>query len=243
MQKVFYLYNRIIFAVSCYLISSLSIAQTGSLSLGLQIPLQVDFEKEIIGYPVVNSPQEQKVSVLNYGINILVEKKLEGKLSIFAGAGFLRKEFNFKRFYNHELLNTGVDSLPIGTSTQNYVYKFLRFPFGASYTINTNKKIAYKIGGDFYFNWAFQKKYNGGKPFPDANDKLSKFQYSGNSANLFFNISILMNSSSFLEIEPFVEVYNVYKKDEVLFEDPNEKITHSFDAVGMRIKYFLTLKK
>jgi hypothetical protein len=241
--KSYHFYLKHIIVISCLIAPFIGTAQKNTWSIGLQVPLQCDFEKEVVPYPFFSYPQEQKKTVLNYGANILIEKKLGNRFEIFTGLAYLSKKFGLKRPYDHEQLNQGHDSLPIGTLAVNYIYKFARLPLGISYTIKRQGKIAYNVGGDFYINYIFKKIYNGGVPYPGANNKLSKFQYSGNSADVFLNASIQINRTSFLEIEPYVQVFDIYKQDAVLYEDPGESITRHFDAVGLRLKYSLSLKK
>jgi hypothetical protein len=241
--KSYHFYYKYILVFACLIAPFIGIAQKNTWSIGFQVPLQCDFEKELVAYPFASYPQEQTKTVLNYGADILIEKKFGNRLEVFTGLGYLSKKFDLKRFYNHQLLNQGHDSINIGTSVRNYVYKFARLPLGVSYTIKRQGKMAYNVGGDFFINYTFKKIYNGGLPYPGANNKLSKFQYSGNTVDVFLNASLQINRTSFLEIEPYVQVFDIYKQDEVLYEDPGESITHHFDAIGLRVKYSLSLKK
>lgn len=214
-----------------------SFGQKNKLLIGIRIPVQLEFQKEDISFPVIFLPKEQTTTVLNYGVDFLAEKKVYKKISAYVGIGYFRDKFNFKRFYDHRLLNIGTGSIPLGTATRNYVYHLIRFPLGVSYTILSTQRKIYKIGSEIIFNYSFIKTYNGGKPFPHANNKLSEFQYSGNAINFFASISILINSDSFLELEPYIRVYDTYKKDKILYENPAETATHSFDALGLAFKY------
>ena len=99
------------------------------------------------------------------------------------------------------------------------------------------------MGTEFIINYSFNRIYNGGKPFPAANNKLSVFSYLGNSINLFGRFKLPINSNKFIEVEPYMRVFNIYKKDEILFENPNENISRNFDAFGLSIIYVLNNKK
>ncbi len=229
------------FFLLCLLASSLFTivnAQNKSVFITPRISLQSDFQKaDFKDNQFPFEFKEHTATQLNYGIDLLFDKYLTDKLSVYIGAGYFRNKFNFKKFYDHRLLNIGTDSIPLGTATRNYIYHFIRFPVGVDYTIISTKKETYKIGGEIIFNCSFQKIYNGGKPFPNANNKLSKFQYSGNTINLFATVAIPINSNSFFEIEPYIRIYDIYKKDKVFYENPSENITHSFDALGLSLKY------
>lgn len=223
-------------------ISETGTAQNNKFLLGLRVPVQLEFQQEDIAFPIVFLQEKQTATVLNYGIDFLAEQGFSKAIGAYTGIGYFRNKFNFKKFYNHRRLNIGTDSIPIGTSTHNYIYNLLRFPLGISYTITSTQRGICKIGGEIIFNYSFQKIYNGGKPFPDANNELSKFQYSGNTINLFACIGI-PTSFSFLELGPYVRIYHTYKRDEILYEDPKEKITNNFDALGISIKYHLKISK
>ncbi len=243
MRKSIVLSKLIAFLFSFFLFIAFGRAQKNNFSIGLRIPIQVDFQKEIIKSAPISLQREQKATVLNYGIDAIVQKKIGQKISTYVGVGYFRDKFNFRRFYNHQLLNIGTDSIPLGTSTRNYIYNILRFPIGIIYQMNETQKNLYQVGGEIIFNYSFQKIYNGGKPFPDANNKISDFQFSGNSVIFYATIGIFLNGYSLLELEPYIRIYHTYKKDEVLYEDPSESIKNSFDALGLMIKYSLNLKK
>ena len=67
----------------------------------------------------------QKANTINFGLDALIKLKME-KISLFAGMGYFRNRFNIKRGYDHQALNAGMDSLPIGTDTKNYNYSFIK---------------------------------------------------------------------------------------------------------------------
>lgn len=242
MRKGIIVNKLITFLFGFFLFISFARAQENSLSIVLRIPIQVEFQKEIIKSASISLQKEQKATVLNYGIDAIVQKTVFQQISLYAGVGYFRNKFDFKRFYNHQLLNIGRDSIPLGTSTRNYVYNFLRFPIGMIYQIKTTRKNLCQIGGEIIFNYSFEKIYNGGKPFPEANNKISDFQFSGNSLILYATIAIHVNGSSFLELEPYLRIYHTYKKDKVLCEIPSESKKTSFDALRLMIKYSLNLK-
>ena len=229
------------FFFSCLLTSLLFTivnAQNKSFFITPRISFQSDFQKD--DFKDIRFPfefKEHTATQLNYGLDLLFKRCITDKLGVYVGAGYFRNKYNFKKFYDHHLLNIGTDSIPLGTATRNYIYHFIRFPVGVDYTIISTKKETYKIGGEIIFNYSFRKIYNGRKPFPDANNKLSELQYSGYAINLFATVSIPISSSSFFELEPYVRLYNTYKKDKVFYENPSETNKHSFDAAGLSLKY------
>lgn len=132
-------------------------------------------------------------------------------------------------------LNIGRDSLPIGTSASNYTYSLLRLPVGISFICKENKKIKIKAGAEYIHNISFRRKYNGRVPFPGANTVYKGVTYFGNAVHIFASFS-----TTIIEIEPFVRVYNSYKKDRFLNEEENETITRHFDAIGISFRYTLS---
>lgn len=220
-----------------------TMAQKNNFFIDVRIPVQVDFQKEDIGFPVRFIPKEQTATVLNYGIDGLAEKKFGEKVRAYAGAGYFRNKFKFRKLYDHQLLNIGRDSFPIGTFTHNYIYNLIRFPFGISYTITINQKNEFRIGSEIVFNCSYRKVYNGGKPFQNANNKYSGFQYSGYAINLFTCIAIPISGNSFFELEPYIRLYHTYRQDEILYENPDNTMKKRFNALGLSLKYSLNLKK
>lgn len=233
-----------IFLLSFFLFPIMVLAQKDKFSIVVRIPVQEEFQKEYIALAVNGPKTEKKANVVTFGIDFLVEKKISQKIDVYAGAGYFRSKFQFIRPFNHRLLNIGTDSVPLGTNTYNYIYNLIRFPVGLSYQLSSSKnKILINAGSEILFNFSFKNVYNGGKPFPGANNKLSHFQYSGISLNLFTCVKFPLTNSSFLELEPYVRLYYAYKQDEILYENPSESIRRSIDAVGLSIKYSLPFKK
>jgi len=199
----------------------------------------MDFQKERIESAPISVSKDQRSVVLNYGIDFLVKKDLDRNINTYIGIGYFRNKFNFKRFYAHRLLNIGTDSIPLGTSTSSYTYNLARIPFGISIDVNMKQKIAFKVSGELIMNYSFNRIYNGSKPFPTANNKLSVFSRLGNSINLFGRFKLPINRNNFIEVEPYLRVFNIYKKDEILFEDSNQKNSRKFDAFGISTIYIL----
>jgi hypothetical protein len=123
-----------------------SFSQTKKLHFQLRLPLQFDFQKAEIIYPL--RTELQSATTFNFGFDALINYQ-HNKFSIYTGIGFFRNKFSIKREYNHQALNVGVDSLPIGTDAENYTYSQLRLPIGASFTFLETKKMNYKIGVDY----------------------------------------------------------------------------------------------
>lgn len=215
------------------------ITQNNKFSAKLRVPVQIEFQKEDVDV-AFNSPNYTKATAINYGIDVLAEKQLAKKINAYIGVGYFRNRFNIRRFYDHQQLNTGIDSIPISTYALNYIYHLIRFPLGTTYNIGAVRKTMCKIGGEFIFNYSFKRTYNGGTPFPNANNKISEFKYSGNSIILFTCFVIPVNNQKTFELEPYIRIYNSHKKDEILFENPSQTISHIFDAFGISFKYSLT---
>lgn len=218
-------------------------AQVKKFSVFLRVPIQADFQKEKIRFSPLRFKEVQHATVLNYGIDLIGETEILKKINSYIGVGYFRNKFDFKRSYAHQLLNSG-DSLGIGTYTSNYIYHILRFPVGLSYQLKANNEVTYKVGAELIINYTFQKKYNGGKPFAGANTKISDFKYWGNSTLFYATIRIPLNKNSLLDFTSYIRIANIYKKDEILYEDPSESIKSNFDAIGLAITYiFNSLKK
>lgn len=207
-------------------------SQSSKIKAQLRIPIQYEQQKAAITTPF--GIKEENANAVNFGIDALLNYNFD-KVTFHAGAGFFRNRFNIKREYDHRALNVGRDSLPIATDADNYTYSLLRFLTGISYEVAKIKKVNVSIGLEHFFNFCFQRKYNGRIPFEGANTKYNGFTYFGNSAQLFFNFR--KNRTA---LEPYVRIYNKYKKDRFLKEKENESIIRYFDAYGISIKYFFT---
>ncbi len=156
-----------------------SFSQRTDIQLQVRLPLQLDMQKAEITWPF--GTQIQKATSINFGLDALIKLKFE-KLSLFTGVGYFRNRFNIKRGYDHQALNAGMDSLPIGTDTDNYNYSLLRLPIGLNFEILRTTKANYNIGAEFLNNFSFRRKYNGRLPFEGANRVYNGFNYFGNSA-------------------------------------------------------------
>lgn len=188
--------------------------------------------------------KEHTATQLNWGIDLLIEKYLTNKLSVYIGAGYFRNKFNFKRQYDHQLLNNGRDSIPIGTSTNNYMFHLLRFPIGANYQILKKNKYDFILGLENVVNFSFQQIYNGRKAFPEATNKYKGFNYYGNTVLLFAGISKHVSHSSLLQLGPYLRLLNIYKrKDLFLYESNRKPYIRAFDAVGLSLKYAFNCKQ
>jgi hypothetical protein len=174
-------------------------AQIKFAQVSLRTLSQLDFQKA--DFNSASFPfefKEHKNTSANFGLDVLIEKSITKKLSIYGGVGYFRNRFNFQRRYDHVLLNFGRDSVPIGTSTRNYDFLLLRIPVGIIYNISAAKKVALSIGIENIINFSFKQIYNGTKPFPEANNEYTKFNYYGNSVLVFLQVSKdFSNKSSF----------------------------------------------
>ena len=188
----------------CY---SISYDQTIEIKPQLRVPLQLD--NQVIEIQYSWGTEVQKANTFNFGLDALLNFQSK-RLSLSVGAGFFRNRFNIQRGYDHQALNPGRDSLPIGTNTKSYNYSILRLPAGMAYTFLKNKKYSIGVGGEHLFNFCFKRKYNGALPFPDANNSFNGINYFGNSMNIFIALAIVNTK---ITLAPFVRIYNKYQKD------------------------------
>ena len=224
------------FCTDCY-------CQLGNPQLSIRISLQSDFQKA--NFKDTQFPFEYKehsASQINWGIDVLAGKEIFKKWHGYIGVGYFKNKFNFKRAYDHTLLNPINDSIPLGTSTSNYTYNLIRFPIGLSYRLVSKNKIAVNLGIEGIINFSFSQVYNGTKPFPDANNRLKKFDFFGNSLLLFGQITSEITKKKHLQIEPYIRVLNLSKgKNPILYESTSKTISKTFDAIGISINYSFNL--
>ncbi len=228
-----FLLKKIISLCFFVTVCNLSFSQNHTIQFQLKAPLQFERQEAAILYSW--GTETQKKTAINFGIDGMI-KFNQKRLGLFTGLGFFRNKFNISRGYDHQALNPGRDSLPVGTKTKNYTYSILRFPIGIEYQILEKKHFMLKAGAEYYLNFSFRRKYNGATPYQGANTAYNGFSNFGSSLNIFFTLS---NPSSKMDIgiEPFVRIYNRYNKDRFFNEKENENIIRTFDAIGISLKY------
>lgn len=214
-----------------------SFSQSKNFQLQLRVPFQLDKQKAEISFSY--GTEVQKATAFNFGIDALTNLRIQN-FALYTGVGFFRNRFNIKREYDHQALNIGRDSLPIGTYTENYNYSLLRLPIGIEYQVLRSKGLTLGIGTEHFFNFSFKRKYNGAVPFAEANTVYNGFSYFGNSVNFFINLSKTISKNE-IKFEPYMRIYNTHKKDRFLKEKETESLTRNFDAFGISIRYSFTL--
>lgn len=224
--------------------SKISFSQRKPFLLSVRISGQSDFQKaEYRGGSFPYEFKEYKNTVYNFGADVLTGIEIKNKWSVFMGLGYFRNQFIQHRQYDHQLLNMGTDSLPIGTKVSNYIFHLLRVPIGVSYKIAAKNKYEIDLGVENIVNFSFTQVYNGGLPFAGANNRYSKLEYYGNSINFFVQGSKNFNKNSQLYLSPYVRLWNIYKrKNPVLYENDNNYYSRFFDALGVSLKYSFNFK-
>lgn len=217
---------------------SISIAQREAWKLFVRVPFERDLQKAEI--PFSWGTEIRKTEVTNFGLDMLLNYRIRG-FEVYLGVGYFRDRFNIKRGYDHQALNIGRDSIPLGTATKNYTYSLVRFPIGLQFQPLKFKKLLIGVGTEYFFNFRFRRIYNGRLPFSGANNVYKGVDFFGNSLHLLVNVSKPIHNIHLLKVEPFIQICNSYKKDRFLMEKENEKVTGNFDAYGIAVSYSLKL--
>ncbi|MBV9987341.1 MAG: hypothetical protein JO301_06660 [Chitinophagaceae bacterium] len=203
-----------------------------SISYSIGLPVQMESQRVEIFY-IRHSIQT--ATILNYGIQLSANKKVNNHLLFSGGLGYFRQRFNIKRVYDHQTLNSGSDSLPIELSVSHYVYHLLEVPLGLSYLFGSN---ATSPGLKLTYTAAFTlaSVYKGGVPFTGARttDGTIRFFSSAVAVAAIFPFKI---GSQYFSIQPFVRILYNYKKDRIFYENPSESVSRSFDAAGVNFSY------
>ena len=208
-------------------------AQKSDLSLSVRMPIQIDFQKAEITY----GPYKiQNNTAFNFGVESILESGVFARVSVSAGLGYFRQRFNIKCPYDHQILNPGTDSLPIVVSTSNYDYNLLRLPIGARYFFSSTAS-SLSFGIEYIPAFSMSGVYNGGKPFESARYKQTKFAFYSHALTLSARVPLKTKSVNRFNIEPFIRIIHSYKGDPVLFENDDQMIVRSFDAIGVIIAY------
>jgi hypothetical protein len=214
-------------------------AQHDKALFSVRVSAQSDFQKA--RFKEIHFPydfREHKANQINWGLDFLSRKKISNRSNVYFGIGYFRNKFNFKRAYDHQFLNRGRDSFPIGTNTYDYTFHLLRIPIGLSFLILEKNKYDFRLAIEQTVNFSFQQIYNGQLPFPNANNKYSKFKYYGNSILIFLPISKHFSRNTQVGIEPYIRLFNIYqRKDLILFENESKPYSRLFDGIGVALKY------
>lgn len=244
MRKVPLVATLLLLVCNSLLFENFIIAQTHKTFFSIRASIQSDFQEA--DFKDIQFPFEfrkHSTTTMNWGADLLAEKEMANNWNVYIGIGYFRNKFNFKRAYDHKLLNPGTDSIPLGTSTTDYVFNLLRCPIGISYRISKKNKYKFDVGIENAINFSFQQAYNGTKVFPNANNKHSKFKYYGNSILFLVRISKQASRNSVLQLNPYIRILNIYKrKDPFLFENNSTPYSRTFDATGISLIYSFNLK-
>lgn len=239
MENCFKLMKSCFIYVVCISLALDGFGQTRKVIISARISSQLDFQKS--SFKNSQFPfeyKEQTSQKINWGLDVLAERKLSKSWYLNGGLGYYKNTFNFKRAYDHRLLNAGTDSIPIGTSTNNYTFHLLRFPIGIGYQVYKNNRYLFNVGLEHIVNFSFAQNYNGSKAAPDASTTRHKFEYYGNSVVLIGRITKASTKSRQIHLEPYIRVLNFYNdKNDVLFEYGSKPVTRYIDAFGLSIKF------
>ena len=102
----------------------------------------------------------------------------------------------------------------------NFTAYLLHIFIHEKYLLNTNStalsflsfaNYAIYLGIENIINFSFNQIYNGTKPFAEANNKLTKFDYYSNSILLFVRNTKNLSKSKQLQIEPYIMIAKTYK--------------------------------
>jgi hypothetical protein len=220
-------------------LSATSFSQNKGTQLQVRMPFQLEYQEATIQYTW--GIDYKKGKQLNFGLDALLHHRIN-RYALYAGIGYFRNKMNIRRPYDHMALNQGVDSLPIGTLTDDYTYSLLRFPIGVGYTVVTSQKGDLSLMLEHLFNYSLRRDYKGGVPFSGANTTYKKANPFGNSVNLLVHFSIpLHQTQNRIEFEPFVRIYHKYRKDKILMENESESIERRLGAFGIGVRYCFNL--
>lgn len=208
-------------------------AQSNGIRFNIRVPIQFEQQKADVSTPF--GVKEVRGNTVNFGADALFGYTVK-KVELYAGMGYFRNRVNIRREYDHQALNPGIDSIPLGTEALNYTYSLFRIPTGLSYSVTKKGNTDLRVGIEHFFNFSFRRKYNGAVPFSGAKNTNSNFTYFGNSTNLLVNLKFQQT-----EIGAFLRVFNSYKKDKYLKENENEAVIRYIDAFGINLKYSFTL--
>lgn len=184
----------------------------------------------------------QKISGLNYGINVLFRKKIYETYAVSIGLGYYRLKidkikgsmpFGLPGVRTVRSINYVADGIPdIGYGTSNYFYNNFAITIGLDKSIHVNENFTINISPEIIAYHSFSQNYElyQEKHWKTNNNKPLEF-------GMNLNLGILKEYKNFyLRPSIIVPIFQNIKGDIVFYEDPKMNISKWFSGVGLSFK-------
>jgi hypothetical protein len=170
-------------------------------------------------------------------VGIWYEYGLSKKWSAETGLALHSSRFNIVRGYDQRYM--GSIERDFRVTYPYYRYSLLQLPLRINYRIKQWGKTELSAGATNFFNFTYHQRYR-------RSDQLSRFYFFSNAVQVHARLRHRLKGKWHIGIEPSLQVYNQWKKDDVLydfyadFQQPRQPgITvynkQWLDAVGMAL--------
>jgi hypothetical protein len=185
-------------------------AQRGKGFLTWRVPVQYAWYKvDVTIAAELSARGPQKNHSLQWGCSLGYEYFIKNKLSAEAGIGISTAVFNIVRGYNTRYMGSLLSYL--APTNPNYRYSLLQLPLRLNYRVKQFKKADCMVGVSNTFNFTFKQHYG-------RKDKMTQFYFFSNSMQLHARVRYQVGHKIYLGAEPTVQVFNQWKKDEIVFD-------------------------
>lgn len=172
---------------------------------------------------------------INFGIGIKYNKKLLNRLNGSIGLGYIQYKSKIFRIYDQSFWG---DLTAILLYTNNTKYNLIRIPIGFDYHVWSRNNMKIILGSSLTFSYALSQKY-GKKGEQPANILRPYFFGTSNQLSVAFRRGLLKRK--FIELRPFLNTYETWRKDEILFENKKDFHKMNFNAFGVNVSYGIYL--
>jgi hypothetical protein len=214
--------------------------QSGKSFVTWRVPVQYTWyqvDVTIAADPSARGPK--KNHSFQWGCNLGYEYFIKDKLSAELGVGFSTAIFNIVRGYNTRYMGSLLSYLP--ATNPNYRYSLLQLPLRLNYRVKQFPKADCMIGVSNFFNFTWKQHYG-------RRDKMTQFYFFSNAVQLHARLRYKVGPKAYLGAEPTVQVFNQWKKDEIVFDygsgfqqpRPEGVARYNkqfFDAVGIALSF------
>jgi hypothetical protein len=188
----------------------LATAQRGQGSLVLRLPVQYAWytvDVTVAADQAARGPKKNQS--LLCGANLSYEHFLSNRVSVEAGLGIHSAKFKIIRGYNPRYMGSLLAVLP--STHPHYRYALLQLPIRAYYRLGSTRQLDWSLGIANIFSFTYKQRYG-------SEGVLKRFYFFSNAVQLGAKLRYKLPGRFCIGAEPFVQVFNQWKKDEVVFD-------------------------
>lgn len=190
--------------------SAQAIGQKGQHFITCRMPVQYTwYTVDVIVAAERSGRGPQKGHSVQLGCNLAYEYFFKNKWSVELGVGIGSAVFNIVRGYNTRYMGSLLAYL--APTNPHYKYSLLQWPLRVNYRIQQKGKTDCMIGLSNSFNFTWQQRYG-------RNDKMTQFYFFSNTVQLHARMRYQVGHRMQIAAEPTLQVFNQWKKDEIVFD-------------------------